>query len=113
MRRRHGNAQATYRGEIEAGIVRLVLQRAIKAVPGDLALKVEEMEVLEHFKRCGSPGVEWSCWPPADSEKLVFEVISSASTVVDVNMVDAIGVDDAECCVCSYLRPTRRPIGVS
>jgi len=46
-----------YRRGIKSGIVSLVLQCSVKAVPGYLALKIQQMKMIENLEGGGRFGI--------------------------------------------------------
>jgi hypothetical protein len=50
--------------------------------------------MVENFKCGRGLWIEWSCWPPADRKKLFVQVDAVTSTLIDRDLVNAIGMYD-------------------
>jgi hypothetical protein len=52
--------------------------------------------MLENFKCGRCSWIDRSCRPPSDKEELLMERQSRASTLIDSDVMDAVGMDDSE-----------------
>jgi hypothetical protein len=69
--------------------------------------------MTEDFKCGGRFWIKGSCWPPADTEKLLVKIDAVTSTLVDCNMMDAVGVGYPEVYISGKLRGARTAICMS
>lgn len=71
------------------------------------------MEMAEDIKSSGCFWIERSCRPPADTEKLPVKINVVTSTLVDGDVVYAVGMSNPKVCVGGELCGTRAAIRMS
>jgi hypothetical protein len=85
----------TYR-YISTCVVSLELQCTVERISGQLALKIEEIEMPENPNRSARLGFKGSGWPPASTKELLAVRYRMTSAEVEVDLMDAIGINRDE-----------------
>jgi hypothetical protein len=65
----------------------------VERISGQLALKIEEIEMLENPNCSAHLGFKGSGWPPASTRELLAARYRMTSAEVEVDLMDAIGID--------------------
>jgi hypothetical protein len=71
------------------------------------------MKMPEYLKRRSRFWIEWSCRPPTDMQELFVEIDSVTSTLINCDVMNAVGVYDPESHVGGQFGRTRAIVSVS